>query len=148
MAPWTVPVRPSSPSGSLAEKSLKRSIRRAAVVEAPHDAVEPVPEIVRGPQPLAEDLPPPATDVDGGECCFPSDLLALGRAAVDEFGAQLDGAAPAPMTATSMVDEVPLTTRADRLRVMTRAKLRPEEVPFHCRRAAGVEAGRAHAALP
>lgn len=83
-------VGPSSPSGFLAEEALKRSIRRAAFVEAPHDAIESVPEIVRGPQSLAEDLPPPATDVDGGECCLPRDLLELGRAAVDEFGAQLD----------------------------------------------------------
>jgi hypothetical protein len=55
--------------------------------------VEPIPEVIEGPELGARDLPSFAADVDAGESCLVEKGVELVRTAVDELRAELDGKA-------------------------------------------------------
>jgi hypothetical protein len=59
-------------------------------MQAAHDAINSIPEIVRGAELVADDLPASAADVDGGKRRLIRDLLELRRAAMNKLGAHLD----------------------------------------------------------
>jgi hypothetical protein len=73
------------------EEIGERSVGRPPLVEASHDVIEPVPEIVGATKTLANDLPASPADVDAGERRLLYDVFDLGCTTMDEFGAELDG---------------------------------------------------------
>lgn len=59
--PARLPETPTS--WSLVEKLLKGAVRLPLAVEAPHNTIEAIPEIVGRSEAVADDLPSPAADV-------------------------------------------------------------------------------------
>src|SRR6185437_2343865 len=83
-------VRQPSPTRFPLQERLERTVGRALWIEPPHHAVEPLPVLVQWAEMLARYEPPAAADVVAGERRLPQDLVDLRRAAMDEFGAELD----------------------------------------------------------
>ena len=83
--------RETAASRLLDEEIRELSVGCPFLVEASHDPVESIPEIVGRAQPLANDLPAASADVDAGERRLLNNVFDLGCATMDEFGAELDG---------------------------------------------------------
>src|SRR5919108_4727301 len=84
------PAREPPSAGLRGEKVEEGAVGSALGIEAAHDEVELLPEVVHAREPAALGAPALAGDIARGEARFPDDLRSLRRAPVYELGAELD----------------------------------------------------------